>query len=100
MNGRHAPRRSGLAWFTAMVGGWTAFWALALASEATLAELWRGVRDLPVLVEALAWLAAFPFVLALGIWDAGWEPSTRVVLVVACTAAWSIAFWPWRRAGR
>jgi hypothetical protein len=96
---RHPQRRTGgLAWFAAIVAGWTAFWALALASDATLADLWHGVRDLPALVEALVWLAAFPFVLALGIWDAGWEPSTRAALVAACTVAWSLAFWPWRRA--
>jgi hypothetical protein len=95
-----APRRelkrshSGLAWFGAMVGGWLAFFALLLVSEQALGDLWHGIRDLPLLVEGLVWLLAFPFVLALGIWDSAWETALRLLLVSGCAIGWSLVFWP------
>ena len=84
----------GLAWFAAMVSGWLTFYALLLFSEQTLSDLWQWIRALPLLVEGLVWLLAFPFVLALGIWDSTWETGLRLLLVGCCAVGWSLAFWP------
>lgn len=86
--------RSATIGFLAMVSGWSAFAALMVFSEPNLGELWRGVRDLPLLVEGLVWLALFPFVFALGIWDSSWEGWLRLVLVGCCAIGWSLAFLP------
>jgi hypothetical protein len=80
-----------------MVGAWIAFFALLLFSEATLGELWRDVRDLPLLVEGAVWLALFPLVLALGVWDSGLAEWVRLVLVCTFALAWSAAFFPRRK---
>jgi len=92
----HEARRSpaGLTWFGVMVCGWLAFYALLLFSEQSLADLWQWVRELPLLVEVLVWLLAFPFVLALGIWDSAWDTWLRLLLVSGCAVGWSFAFWP------
>jgi hypothetical protein len=84
----------GLVWFAVMVSGWLAFYAFLLFSEQALSDLWQWVRALPLVVEGLVWLVAFPFVLALGIWDSAWETALRLVLVSGCAIGWSLAFWP------
>jgi hypothetical protein len=84
----------GLAWFAAMVSGWLTFYALLLFSEQALSDLWQWIRALPLLIEGLVWLLAFPFVLALGIWDSTWETGLRLLLVSGCAMGWSLAFWP------
>lgn len=80
--------------FAAIVTGWIAFLVLALASEPALGDLWRTVRDLPLVLEALVWFALFPFVLALGVWDADWDQWLRTVLVACFAIGWSLAFLP------
>ena len=84
-------------WFAAMVVAWIAFFALLLFSEATLGELWRDVRDLPLLAEGAVWLSLFPLVLALGVWDSGLAESVRLVLVCTFALVWSTAFFPRRK---
>jgi hypothetical protein len=95
-----APRsqRRGFIWFAAMIGGWIAFFALMLLWEATLGDLSERVRNLPLVVEALVWLALFPYVLSLTIWDSSWDEWLRSGVVALCAVGWSFAFYPWRRA--
>lgn len=84
----------GLVWFAAMVSGWLTFCGLLFFSEQSLSDLWHWIRALPLLVEGLVWLVAFPFVFALGIWDSTWETWLRLLLVGGCAVGWSLAFWP------
>lgn len=86
--------RGGWIWFALMVAAWAAFFALLVLSDPTLAELWVDVRDLPLLGEALAWLAFFPLVLALAVWNADWEAWLRLLLVACFALGWSAAFFP------
>lgn len=86
-----------IVWFAGMAGGWIVFLALLAFSEPSLGELWRTVRDLPLLIEGLVWLAFFPFVLALGIWESAWAEWLRFLLVACCAVAWSLSAWPRRR---
>ena len=94
------PRAAGLAWFAAMVAGWVAFYVLMAGSEPRLADLHDRVRELPLLLEGLVWLAFFPYVVALTIWDSGWSEPVRFALVTSCAVAWSLMFYPWRKGYR
>jgi hypothetical protein len=89
-------RAVGSAWFAAMLGGWLTFYMLMTTSEATLGDLFARIRELPILVELVVWLAFFPYVLALAIWNGGWPEVVRFLLVTACAVAWSLMFYPRR----
>jgi hypothetical protein len=88
----------GWLWFAAMVGGWLAMFALIALSEPTLDALHDAVQELPLVIELLAWLALFPFLLALTIWTSPWDDSLRLLLVACCALGWTLAFFPWRAA--
>lgn len=98
---RQQPRRTvgGYVWFVLMMGGWTAFFSLLLFSQAMLEDIWREVRDLPFVVEALVWLALFPLVLATAVWESSWETSLRLALVCAFALVWSTMFFPRKTSG-
>ena len=84
-------------WFALMAGGWAAFWTLAVLADARLAELWHDLRDLPLVVEAVVWLALFPLVLATAVWESAWDAWLRLCLVLAFTVLWSGLFLPRRQ---
>jgi hypothetical protein len=93
-------RRAGrFAWFAAMVVGWVGFYGLIAASEPTLTELHARVQGLPIVLEGLVWLAFFPYILGLTIWDSSWPEWVRLALVTCCAVGWSIAFYPWHKSG-
>jgi hypothetical protein len=93
-------RRAGrFAWFAAMVVGWVSFYGLIAASEPTLTELHARVQGLPVVLEGLVWLAFFPYILGLTIWDSSWPEWVRLALVTCCAVGWSVAFYPWHKSG-
>jgi hypothetical protein len=85
---------SGWIWFALMLGGWTMFFALVLFAEATLADLWSGLRDLPLLAEGLVWFLLFPLVLATAVWESSWDTWLRVGLVACFAVGWTTAFFP------
>ena len=87
----------GYVWFALMIGGWSAFFALLLSSESTLGDVWRDLRDLPLVVEVLVWLALFPFVLATAVWESSWETWLQLLLVCSFALLWSTLFFPRRR---
>jgi hypothetical protein len=91
-------RGVGYAWFAGMVAGWITFYVLLAGSEATLGDLANRIRELPLVLELLVWLAFFPYVLGLAIWTGGWPDVLRLVLVTCCAVAWSLMFYPWRKA--
>ena len=93
-------RAAGFAWFAAMVAGWVGFYALIAASDPALTELHARVQALQILLEGLVWLAFFPYILGLTIWDSSWPEWVRFALVTCCAVGWSIAFYPWHRSGR
>ena len=81
-------------WFGGIVAGWIAFFALLLFSGSTLSELWSDVRALALAWEVLVWVGAFPFVLALGVWETSWPDWVRVALVCSFAVGWSLASVP------
>jgi hypothetical protein len=83
--------RSGLfayASFAVMVGGWVAFAVALVASQQTLGDVGMSVRDLSLLVEGVAWLVGFPFLIGLAIWETSWDEAARLV-AIALPMAWS-----------
>jgi hypothetical protein len=48
-------------------------------------------------IQLLAWLALFPFLLALTVWTSAWDESLRLLLVACCAIGWTLAFFPWQR---
>ena len=81
-----------VVWFAWMVAMWLGFLALLLADR--LDGLWRSVRGLPLLVEGLAWLALFPWLLGTAVWTSSWADWLRVVLVAAFAAGWTLVSIP------
>lgn len=61
-------------------------------SEPTLVDLRDRIRDIPLVLEGLVWLAFFPYVLGLAFWDSGWSEPLRFALVACCAIGWSLAF--------
>ncbi|WP_432877392.1 hypothetical protein ACQPYH_28635 [Kribbella sp. CA-245084] len=82
---RRASATSG-GWFVWMVGMWVAFFVLLNAGR--LDDLAGWIRDLPILLEILVWVAFFPWVLGTAVWTSGWSEGLRITLVVLFAAVW------------
>jgi hypothetical protein len=87
----------GYVWFALMLGGWTVFFVLLVFAQSTVGELWRELRDLPIVVEGLVWLLLFPFVLATAVWESSWDEWLRLLLVSMFALVWSALFFPRKR---
>lgn len=87
-------RRAGFVWFALMVGAWLAFFVLVLFSESALEGIRSAARDLPLAVEGIVWLAAFPLMLGVTVWESSWDGWLRLLLVTCFAVAWSVAFYP------
>ena len=88
-----------LAWFAFMEAMWGAFFALLVVGQ--LDEVWNWVRDLPLFGEIVAWVVAFPWLLATAVWGNDWATWLRVLLVIAFALIWSSISVPgWARARR
>jgi hypothetical protein len=85
--------------FAIMVGGWLAFLVALVTSEPTLSNVWAAIRDLPFLLEGLAWLIGFPFLVGLAIWQSSWDEGVRLIAIAALAVAYTYMFVPreWRR---
>ena len=67
---------------------WIAF--LAALGADRLDEVWRWVRDLPLLVELLLWVLTLPRLLGTEVWESSWPILLRAALVVTFAAAWTL----------
>jgi hypothetical protein len=93
------PRRpiGATLWFLWMVGMWMAFFALLFADQ--LDEIWRLVRDLPLVAEIVLWVLFLPWMLGMAVWTTSWATWVRVALVACFAVGWTVVSIP-RRAGR
>lgn len=82
---RRASAASG-GWFVWMVGLWVTFFVLLNAGR--LDEVAASIRDLPIVLELLAWLVFFPWVLATAVWTSSWSEGLRMTLVVLFAIGW------------
>ena len=100
MTAHSAPARPARAFavlsFAIMVSGWIAFAAAVAVDPVALDDVWATVRDLPLVLELLAWLVGFPFLLGLAIWESSWAEAVRYGGVVAVALAYTAMFIPRR----
>lgn len=76
-----AARAVGNAAYFAVVGLWAAFvLALALSPE-TLDNIWQWFRHLDRPYQVAGWIVMLPYTAALAVWESGWMPAVRLVLV-------------------
>ena len=91
----HPPARRPLGatiWFVWMVAMWAAFFALLAAGR--LGDVWAWVRDLPLVVEGVLWIAFLPWLLATAVWESSWPDTLRIALVVLFAAGWTLVSIP------
>jgi hypothetical protein len=88
---KHRPLSATL-WFLWMAGMWAAFLVLLAADR--LDGLWSVIRELPLLVEVVAWVALFPWMLGTAVWTSSWPTLLRVLLVGCFAAGWTIVSIP------
>ena len=68
---------------------WIAFGAALVLSQGSVDQAWQAIRDLPMLVQAVAWLLFLPVMVGLWIWESTWPMLVRLVLV-AGVAGWNL----------
>jgi hypothetical protein len=90
------PRRpiGATLWFLWMVGMWMVFFALLFADQ--LDEIWRLVRDLPLVAEIVLWVLFLPWMLGMAVWTTSWATWVRVALVACFAVGWTVVSIPRR----
>jgi len=88
------PTVGAYLWFAGMVGLWTAFGVVALASVDKLGDLWAWVTGLPLVAEIVVWIAAFPWVLGLWASQTSWPEWLRILLVLCFAVGWTVVSIP------
>ena len=79
----------GIPWFTFMVGMWSAFATLLIASPETLGDVWRWLTGLPLALEILMWIAILPWALGLAVWQSSWEKWLQLLVIALLGAFWT-----------
>jgi uncharacterized membrane protein len=75
-----------------MVGMWVAFFVLLRTDR--LDGLWSSIRDLPLLIEVVAWFLFLPWMLVTAVWTSAWSEWVRVLLVLTFAVGWTIVSIP------
>jgi hypothetical protein len=74
-------------------GLWIVFgWALA-TRPAVLDRTWAGVRGLPLIAKPVVWVAFFPWLSGLAVWESNRGTPRARRIAVALVALAFIAFW-------
>jgi hypothetical protein len=68
---------------------WIAFGAALIWSQGSLDQVWHTIRDLPLIIQAVAWLMLLPIMAGLWVWETTWPLVVRLV-VVAGIAGWNL----------
>jgi hypothetical protein len=68
---------------------WAAFAVALLREPARIDAAWARLRRLPLLVQAVAWLALLPVLAGVWTWRTGWPRVARLMLV-AGLAGWNL----------
>ncbi|HUZ02450.1 MAG TPA: hypothetical protein VMU89_19050 [Thermomicrobiaceae bacterium] len=76
---------------------WLVFGAVLWVDPSRLLDLWHTVRDWPLIVQALTWIALLPWMVGLWIWQLDWWSWLRVALIVVVAVGGAIVFFPRRR---
>ena len=73
---------------------WLAFGYAIVASQGSLDEAWRWIRELPLPAQLVVGLLTLPVTIGLWIWETTWPLIVRLALVIGI-GAWNLAtFFP------
>jgi hypothetical protein len=73
----------------AFAGLWLGFGIALVTNPAALDDWWRAITQLPLPVQALAWLLFLPVLAGLWVWQTDWPLVVRWILIVGI-AAWNL----------
>jgi hypothetical protein len=68
---------------------WLAFAAGLIWSQGSLDDVWRAIRDLPLLLQMVVWALFLPVIAGLCVWESSWPMVVRAVLVLGL-AGWNL----------
>jgi len=68
---------------------WVAFGAALIWSQGSLDQAWTTIRELPLLVQIVAWVLFLPVMAGLWVWETGWPLVVRLVVVIGI-AGWNL----------
>lgn len=94
MHGIRPSRLFDYASFAIMVGGWAAFLVALTGFPQALEDVWSAVSDLPLVLEGLAWVLGFPFLVGLAVWNASWDEAVRLVAIALLAVSYTYMFRP------
>jgi hypothetical protein len=75
--------------FLAFAALWVAFGVALVGSQGSLDQAWATIRDLPLVVQALAWLLFLPVMAGMWVWETAWPLVARLVVIVGL-AGWNL----------
>jgi hypothetical protein len=70
-----------------------AFVVLLVTAPEQLDAAWQWLRDLPIVLEIIAWVALLPWMLAYLAWQSSWALWVRVVVVAFLVGGFALSFW-------
>lgn len=94
VTGQGRPTRIPATAFGLVVGLWAVFAATVLLDPAQLERWWDTLRTLPLIPQAVGWIALFPWVIATLIWITSWALWVRVALIGIIVLATLVGFSP------
>jgi ABC-type amino acid transport system permease subunit len=68
---------------------WLLVGAGIVLSQGSVDAAWEQIRQLPLIVQAVAWLLLLPVMAGLWIWESSWPLMVRAVLVLGL-AGWTL----------
>jgi hypothetical protein len=68
---------------------WVAFGAALVISQGSLDQAWQTIRELPLVVQLVAWLLFLPVMFGLWVWETTWPLFVRLILVIG-VAGWNL----------
>jgi hypothetical protein len=97
---KRAPTATELAFNYLMFGLSTvatlAFAYYLITNPSVLNDAWVWIRQLPLVVQLLAWLLFLPWMFALWVWTQPWAVAIRLVLVVGTLLFTEYLMFPWK----
>lgn len=67
--------------FATFIVLWVAFAYAPVANQGSLDAAWSWVREQNIVVQIAVWLLLLPVVAGLWVWESGWPPLLRLVIV-------------------
>jgi hypothetical protein len=73
---------------------WLVFGIALIASQGSLDAAWEWIRSLPLIAQAVVWVAFLPVVLGLWVWQTDWTLVVRVLVIAGIAIANLYTFLP------